>query len=199
MSNLKAIQNKPEGRQLYSAILRYMLSDKFKPMQALTPGELLVLFKTKKSITSFLFGLLITMFISTSVLSQDLKVKGIAIQDTSVRHKDGTYEGKSRAKYKLEPFWGIVHLTLKNGKFTDVNFVIRDSNLHETFDGKFEKHFEGNTDYIQQSRNDWKGVQTYPKMLSEKQDIIKVDAISGATWSYNIFKASINEALKNAK
>jgi hypothetical protein len=47
MSNLRVIQNKPEGRQLYSAILKYMLSDKFKPSQVLTPGELLTLFKTK--------------------------------------------------------------------------------------------------------------------------------------------------------
>jgi major membrane immunogen (membrane-anchored lipoprotein) len=90
-------------------------------------------------------------------------------------------------------------LTLKNGEFTAIDFAIRDSSLHETFDGKYEKHFEGNAEYIQQSRNDWKGVQTYPKMLSVKQNINKVDAISGATWSYNIFKASVNEALKNAK
>jgi major membrane immunogen (membrane-anchored lipoprotein) len=153
----------------------------------------------KKPITVSLSGLLLAMFISTSVLSQDLKVMGKAVQDTSVRHNDGTYEGMSRAKYKSEPFWGIVHLTIKNGKFTDVDFVVRDSDLHETFDGKYEKHFEGNADYIQQSRNDWKGVQTYPKLLSEKQDIKKVDAISGATWSYNIFSASVNEALKNAR
>lgn len=39
----------------------------------------------------------------------------------------------------------------------------------------------------------------YPKKLSETQDINKIDAISGATWSYNIFRASVNEALKNAK
>lgn len=100
---------------------------------------------------------------------------------------------------KFEPFWGRVHFTLKNGTFSDINFVIRDSSLHETFDGKYEKHFEGNTEYIQQSRNDWKGVQAYPKKLSEKQDINKIDAISGATWSYNIFRASVKEALKNAK
>jgi major membrane immunogen (membrane-anchored lipoprotein) len=58
---------------------------------------------------------------------------------------------------------------------------------------------ESKADYIQQCRNDWEGVKTYPKLLSEKQDIKKVDAIAGATWSYNTFKASVNEALKNAK
>lgn len=89
-------------------------------------------------------------------------------------------------------------MTIKNRIFTDINFVIRDSSLHETFNAEYEKHFEGNADYIQQSRNDWKGVQIYPERLSEKQDINKVDAISGATWSYNIFKASVKEALKDA-
>jgi len=47
MSDLKAIQDKPEGRQLYSSILRYMSSDKFNPSQTLTTGELVSLFSTK--------------------------------------------------------------------------------------------------------------------------------------------------------
>jgi hypothetical protein len=47
MSDLKAIQNKPEGRQLYSSILRYMSSDKFNPSQVLNQAELVSLFKTK--------------------------------------------------------------------------------------------------------------------------------------------------------
>jgi hypothetical protein len=51
MSDLKAIQNKPEGRQLYSAILKYMSSDKFNPSQMLNPGELVSLFKTRISET----------------------------------------------------------------------------------------------------------------------------------------------------
>ena len=153
----------------------------------------------KKSTTQFLIAILL-MFISTLISQgQDLKLTDKAVKDTTVTYKDGTYEGKSRAKYIYEPFWGSVHFTLKNGLFTDINFGIRDSLLHETFDGKYEKHFEGNPEYIQQSRNDWKGVQTYPKKLTEKQDINKLDAISGATWSYNIFRASVNEALKNSK
>ena len=51
MSDLKKIQNKPEGRQLYSAILKYMLSDKFNPAQTLNPAKLVALFKTKNSDT----------------------------------------------------------------------------------------------------------------------------------------------------
>lgn len=49
MSNLRTIQDKPEGRQLYSSILRYMVSDKFNPSQHLTIQELISLFTTKIS------------------------------------------------------------------------------------------------------------------------------------------------------
>ena len=152
-----------------------------------------------KKPADFIFVALLTVLLSTSVFSQDLKIPEKTVQDSSVRYKDGTFGGMSRAKYIYEPFWGSVSFSIKNGEFADINFVIRDSSLHETFDGKYENHFAGNEEYIQQSRNDWKGVQTYPKKLSENQDSNKVDAISGATWSYNIFRASVNEALKNAK
>lgn len=154
----------------------------------------------KKSLIPFAISLFSILITSNSITSgQNPEIKNNPAQDTSVKLKDGTYEGKSRAKYVYEPFWGKVRLTLKNGLLTDIIFVIRDSNLHVPFDGKYEKHFEGNQEYIQQSRNDWKGVQTYPKKLTEKQDLTKLDAVSGATWSYNIFRASVKEALKNAR
>ncbi len=138
-----------------------------------------------------IFFFLFVLMFSASAYSQ--------VQDSAIKYKDGTYFGQSRSKYIYEPYWGRVNLTLKNGLITEIRFVIRDSNLHETFDGNYERHFEGNAVYIQQSRNDWKGVQVYPVKFTDKQDINKVDAVSGATWSYNIFKASVNEALKNAK
>jgi uncharacterized protein with FMN-binding domain len=121
------------------------------------------------------------------------------VQDTVKKAGDGVYEGKSQASYKDEPYWGIVKLTIKEGVFSEVKFIIRDSALHENFDGKYEKHFEGNPVYVEQSRNDWKGVQAYPGKLTGNKDLKSVDAISGATWSYNIFRASVEDALKNSK
>jgi hypothetical protein len=47
MSDLKAILDKPEGRQLYTSILEYMSSDKFRPAKTLTGNELVSLFRTK--------------------------------------------------------------------------------------------------------------------------------------------------------
>lgn len=122
-----------------------------------------------------------------------------ATEDTAEIYKDGTYMGQSRASYTAEPYWGKVRITIENGLFTDINFMIRDSALHETFNDKYASHFAGNEIYIQQTRNDWNGVKTYPLNLKSKQKISKVDVISGATWSYNIFKASLQDALKDIK
>jgi major membrane immunogen (membrane-anchored lipoprotein) len=45
----------------------------------------------------------------------------------------------------------------------------------------------------------WVSEPIFKKCVKQEQDINKIDATSGATWSYNIFKAAVNEALKNAK
>lgn len=108
---------------------------------------------------------------------------------------DGVYTGYSRASYTAEPYWGIARVTVKGGVIAGVSFMIRDSALHETFSAAYEKHFAANPLYVEQCRNDWKGVQTYPAVLLTKGDPGNVDAISGATWSYNIFIASVKDAL----
>jgi major membrane immunogen (membrane-anchored lipoprotein) len=113
-------------------------------------------------------------------------------------YKDGVYSGESQSVYKGEPYWGKVRVTIADGKLTDITFSIRDSSLHETFNTEYAKHFAGNEVYIQQTKNDYNGVLTYPRKLAEVQDTAKVDAISGATWSYNIFRSALSEAMKKA-
>ncbi len=115
------------------------------------------------------------------------------------KYKDGHYSGVSRSIYTQEPYYGRASIVIDKGKIVKVDFFIRDSVLRENFDGAYERHFAGNQLYIQQCRNDWKGVQSYPDSLIKHQDIDKVDAISGATWSYNIFKASVKNAMISAK
>lgn len=113
-------------------------------------------------------------------------------------YRDGIYKGSSRSIYIDEPYYGFVNVSIENGKIAKVNFFIRDSSKHETFEAKYEKYFAGNDVYVQQCRNDWKGIQSYPDSLIKYQDIDRLDAISGATWSYNIFKSSVQEALSAA-
>lgn len=110
--------------------------------------------------------------------------------------KDGEYKGTSRSIYTDEPYYGHTRLTIEKGRIVKVDFCIRDSDKHVIFDGEYEKYFAGNDLYVQQCRNDWKGIQAYPDSLIKHQDLSKVDAISGATWAYNIFSASVKEALK---
>jgi major membrane immunogen (membrane-anchored lipoprotein) len=76
--------------------------------------------------------------------------------------------------------------------------LVIENRARSPFDGNYEKHFQGDSLYTQQCRHDWYGVRKYPKKLMKAQDPDKVDAFTGATWSYNIFKASAKKALKDA-
>lgn len=113
-------------------------------------------------------------------------------------YTDGTYEGSSRAIYLQENYWGHTKITIENGYITKVDFKIIDSTRNEVFDDKYERYFKGNDVYISQFRNDWKGIRTYPEKLIKYQRLHSIDAVTGATWSYNLFKYSAAEALKKA-
>jgi len=112
---------------------------------------------------------------------------------------DGVYKAKSQAQYTYEPYVGYVTITIKNGWPIDAEFKIVDTAKNEPFDERYEKNFEGNQHYIDQCRSDLRGAKAYPGIFTKEKDIDKVDAISGATWSYNIFKESVNKALMMAK
>ncbi len=116
-----------------------------------------------------------------------------------LNYKDGIYEGSSRSIYTGEYFYGISKITIEKDKITKVDFQILDKSSNIIFDDKYEKYYEGNLLYIDQCRKNWKAMQIYPKKFLEAQDINKVDAISGATWAYNLFKSSLLEALEKAK
>ncbi|WP_026055136.1 FMN-binding protein [Anaerophaga thermohalophila] len=114
-------------------------------------------------------------------------------------YKDGTFQGISKSIYTNEPYYGHSTIKIQNGEIIDVEFVIRDSAKHVEFDDEYEKYFAGNELYMDQCRKNRVGVISYPDSLLKYQNIDKVDAMSGATWSCNIFKASVKEALKQAR
>jgi major membrane immunogen (membrane-anchored lipoprotein) len=111
---------------------------------------------------------------------------------------DGTYTGESRSIYTAESYYGITTISVKNGMISNVEFEVLDKEKNEVFDEKYENHYKDIPEYIQQCQNDWQGVQTYPAKFLKVQDIDKVDAITGATWSYNLFKASLAVAMAKA-
>ncbi len=114
-------------------------------------------------------------------------------------YRDGTYKGESQSIYTAESYYGITTIVIKNDLITAVQFTVLDKAKNEIFDEKYENHYKDIPEYIQQCRNDWQGVQTYPGRLLKVQDINKVDAITGATWSYNLFRASLLSALTEAR
>lgn len=112
---------------------------------------------------------------------------------------DGIYKAKTQAQYTYEPYVGYVTVTITNGWPTNAEFCIIDTLKNEVFNEQYEKNFEGNQHYIDQCRNDLRGVKVYPEIFKKVQTIEKVDAISGATWSYNFFKEAMLVALKKAE
>ncbi len=114
-------------------------------------------------------------------------------------YRDGVYEGKSRASYTSEPFWGTAAVTIRRGRIDSVDFKIMDTALNEEFGAAYESHYAGNQLYINQCRNEVKALAAYPGQLLKSQGVEGVDAVSGATWSYDLFTASVKAALEKAK
>lgn len=109
---------------------------------------------------------------------------------------DGKYSGESQSKYQAEPYWGVMSFTVKNNRIKNFDFKIMDRQRNIPFDAKYDSVFTGNDEYMQQCRNDWNGMQAYIKAFLATGDIAKVDAITGATWPYNLFKDSYGAAVK---
>ena len=127
-----------------------------------------------------------------------LLVLPVLLTNCTGPYTDGEYSGRSRSYYIEEPYVGMVKLYIKKGYITNIEFEIIDTLTNEIFDENYETHFSGNKEYTEQCRKDWVGVSTYPGELIKMQEIEKLDAISGATWSYNIFTAACKKALGKA-
>jgi len=122
------------------------------------------------------------------------------LQDSASNYMDGNYKGESRASYTAENYWGHVSITVEEDMFTEIDFFIRDSSRHEFVDSMYGvNHYSDNLIYFEQCMNEDKAIKIYPQSLIESQDLDNVDAITGATWSYEIFMASTKDALKDAK
>jgi major membrane immunogen (membrane-anchored lipoprotein) len=119
---------------------------------------------------------------------------------TGPKHfRDGVYQGESRSKYTSEPYWGQVSVEIKNDKVTLLSFQILDKEKNEVFGPDYERHFKDNAAYIDQCRQEVKGIKAYTEAFLKTRSMEQVDAITGATWSYNIFKDALNAALEKAK
>ena len=104
----------------------------------------------------------------------------------AVRYKDGVYKAVSGIKDD----WGgnaEVTITVKDGKITDCEFLSYEK------DGTLKGEDYGKTDGV------IKNAEKYGPKLVETQQLDKVDAIAGATVSYELFENVVGIALKQAK
>ena len=126
---------------------------------------------------------------------------GQSAQETqaAVRYKDGVYKAVSGIKDD----WGgnaEVTITVKDGKITDCEYL--SSETDATMKGEDYGKTDGvikNAGLYKIAQNAIKNAEKYGPKLVETQQLDKVDAIAGATVSYELFENVVGIALKQAK
>lgn len=112
-------------------------------------------------------------------------------------YEDGTYDYVSNNDG--EGYFVKGALTISGGKISNAEWAIYDANrANKVFDKDYETVFAGNDTYIQQCRDNLKGMEGYSQALIDGQSIDAVDAVTGATWAYNKFSEFVAGALAQA-
>ena len=137
------------------------------------------------------------IIICVTIISTFLFFSSCVVKNSG-KYKDGEFAGISKSIYQQENFYAVTKITISKGEITEVDFSIIDMDNKVFFDEKYEERFKEIPEYVEQCRNEWKAINIYPNILLEKQKIDSLDAITGATWAYNMFEGSLSEALKKA-
>lgn len=124
----------------------------------------------------------------------------------SANYADGTYTAQSGIYESLEEDeeggegYGEVTITVKDNVITDCKFTtyMPDGTIKDEEYGK-ENGEIANQDYYNKAQRAVKGSQNYADQLSAKGSLDQVDAVTGATISYNEFVEAVELALKQAK
>lgn len=116
---------------------------------------------------------------------------------------DGTYTGKSSMFDDNDgegDGYGEVTITIKDGAIVDCifNTYDTDGNLKDEDYGKQNGEI-ANQDYYNKAQKALAGSKEYAKLLVETGDYHSIDAISGATISYDQFMEAVDDALSQAK
>jgi major membrane immunogen (membrane-anchored lipoprotein) len=113
-------------------------------------------------------------------------------------YKDGVYSAVSSPDDTGA--YGEVSLTVSEGKITWCRFVTwqKDGSVKDENYGKVNGEIS-NTDYYNKAQLAVGAMEQYAHELVEKQEINKIDAVSGATIAYDQFTEAVIEALGAAK
>jgi major membrane immunogen (membrane-anchored lipoprotein) len=121
----------------------------------------------------------------------------VKIQSTSIAYKDGTYTAKSSPDERGAI--GEITLVIEKGKITKADYkgIMKDGKLKDQDYGKTNGKIE-NQDFYKKAQNAVKAMASYPVKLVETQSVDSIDAVSGATVSYQQFSETVKMALKQA-
>ena len=132
----------------------------------------------------------------------------LLLSGCSANYADGTYTAQSSVYEGLEDEdgdeggdgYGVVTITVKDNVITDCAFTtyMTDGTVKDEEYGKKDGEI-ANQDYYNKAQRAVKASQNYAEQLAAKGDLKEVDAISGATISYDEFKEAVRLALKQAK
>lgn len=113
-------------------------------------------------------------------------------------YKDGTYTAQSSQDERGAV--GEITLVIEKGKIAKADYkgIMKDGNLKDTDYGKTNGKIE-NQDFYNKAQNAVRATSSYPAKLVETQNVDKIDAVSGATVSYNQFAEAVKKALEKAK
>ena len=121
---------------------------------------------------------------------------------------DGTYTAQSSVYEGLEDEdgeeggegYGVVTITVKDNVITACEFTtyMPDGTPKDENYGKEDGEIR-NQDYYNKAQRAVKASQNYAEQLAAKGSLDQVDAITGATISYDEFKEAVNLALKEGQ
>ncbi|MEY8352696.1 FMN-binding protein [Lachnospiraceae bacterium 54-53] len=112
--------------------------------------------------------------------------------------KDGTYSGMSSEDDKGA--YGEATVTVADGKITDCEYVTwqKDGTVKDENYGKVNGDIS-NQDYYDKAQLAVKAMDQYAKQLVKVRKPEDVDAVSGATVSYDQFREAVDDALDKAR
>ena len=122
-------------------------------------------------------------------------------------YKDGTYTAESSVYESLEDDedeggagYGVVTITLKDNVITDCQFTtyMPDGTAKDENYGKEDGEI-ANQDYYNKAQRAVKASQNYAEQLAAKGSLDQVDAITGASISFDEFNEAVDLALKQAE
>lgn len=110
--------------------------------------------------------------------------------------KDGFYVVEEPpTSYGHKPYVG---LTITGGQVIEVIFFQYNPETKTYKDENYGKEYgtQFGEDTFEKAQISVEGGRQYPVKLIETQDLGEVDAVSGATYNYELFKMGVNDALK---